>query len=251
MHSRFCRIALSALTAVTLSGCVQMTRHSNTLVFGTNTSFGVKVGADATSTPGINVGYSRQEAVIIPVVANTADNGTVQAPCPQIVAPGTVKADLPDNCRLIANAGSDTDTLSVLANFGSKYAANGGTAPSVNGEISQYFATGLAARILAEKAGASAIATGPAAAASYEAEAERLIGDKGDLASIVAGKVGALATDLTAFLIKLDAGAQSGKRFQQACAGLDKDGCAANIKSRQGLMLLSVVQWTKAGAVNP
>ena len=228
-----------------------MTRHSNTLVFGTNTSFGVKVGADATSTPGITVGYSRQEAVIIPVVANTADSGEVQMPCPQIVAPGTAKADLPDNCRLIANAGTDRDTFSVLANFGSKYAADGGTAPSVNGEISQYFATGHAARLLAEKAGASAIATGPAAAASYEAEAERLISDKNGLSSVVATKVSALATDLAAFLVKLDAGASSGKRFQQACAGLDKDGCAANIRSRQGLMLLSIVQWTKAGAVTP
>ena len=210
-----------------------MTRHSNTLVFGTNTSFGVKVGADATSTPGITVGYSRQEAVVIPVVANTADNGTVLAPCPQIVTPGTVKADLPDNCRLIANDGTDTDTLSVLASFGTKYNAGGGNSPNVGGEISQYFATGLAARTLAARAGAAAVASGEAAIAS--AESLEMVTSRAAGIDELAKKVAALASvDAVAAAMTAVDRQLGGNIFTRACAtapATTPSGCSAALRA--------------------
>lgn len=39
------------IAGVGLGGCTQMTKHSNTLVFGTNTTVGVKIGQDANQTP--------------------------------------------------------------------------------------------------------------------------------------------------------------------------------------------------------
>lgn len=233
MHSRFFRIAFTALTATGLSGCVQMTRHSNTLVFGTNTSFGVKVGADATSTPGITVGYSRQEAVVMPLVANTANVGELQAPCPQVVAPGTSTAALSEVCVLRGKDGADvTDAYSVLASFGTKYNAGGSTDPKVGGEISQYFATGLAARTLA-RSGAATVASGDAAAATAvgaEIAIRRVAGIQ-ELAT----KVSALAdsTAVAAAMTAID-GQLGGAIFSQACAGppaVGPQACAAALRA--------------------
>ena len=74
MHRRPYRKA-AAVTALALlaAGCVQATRHSNTMYFGTNTTFGIKAGAATGETPKVIVGYDRQEAVILPLVANTAE----------------------------------------------------------------------------------------------------------------------------------------------------------------------------------
>ncbi len=180
MRSRVCRIAFTPLMcAIMLTGCVQMTRHSNTMVFGTNTTLGIKVGAEATSTPGITFGYSRQEAVVMPLIANTADNGTTQAPCPQVVADGTASvAQLPESCRLIGKDGADrTDTYSVLASFGARFGSElePGNA-KLDGQIAQYFATGIAARLLAENGGAATVALGGAAKANATAMGtERLL----------------------------------------------------------------------------
>lgn len=72
-NGRVAKLACSAALVLALSGCVQATRHSNAIVFGTNTSLGVNVGAGSTSVPGINIGYNRQEAVFMPLLANTRD----------------------------------------------------------------------------------------------------------------------------------------------------------------------------------
>ena len=172
MRGRFCRIALFALTGVlsagVLSGCVQMTRHSNTMIFGTNTSLGIKVGAEATATPGITVGYNRQEVVIMPLIANTADNGTFQGPCPQVVTDSTAGVlELPESCRLVGNESNDKDTYSVLASFGARFGSDvDSVGRAVDGQIAQYFATGIAAQKLAENGGAATVALGSAARAN-------------------------------------------------------------------------------------
>jgi hypothetical protein len=267
MHGRLCRIALAAVIgAGALSGCVQMTRHSNTLVFGTNTSFGIKVGADATATPGITVGYSRQEAVIMPLVANTADNGRTQAPCPQVVVDGTVSVlELPASCRLVGtDSRNHTDTYSVLASFGARFGSEleSGNA-ALNGQIAQYFATGIAARLLAEKGGASTIALGGAAKANAEAMGtERLLGlmntpESGvrvaaDLetmkqakAAIVA-KVGAKAS-YRALLTAMD-DEIGGTTFGAACPAIDTPAECAKHISDGGFLFRDAADWKAAAA---
>lgn len=188
MHSRFHRnIAALIAAPLVLGGCVQMTRHSNTMLFGTNTSLGLKVGTDATSVPGILVGYNRQEAVVLPLVANTASHdvgkSNVLEPCNvgnevKVVAGNPApngKPPLPafvtHPCLLVAT-GKDKDTkdsYSVLASFGANFGAAGqADKVTAQGGIAQYFATGMAAQLLAYNGGASVVATGPAATKSAE-----------------------------------------------------------------------------------
>ena len=162
------RCGIHQLTAVLvatvlLGACQQMPRHSNTVFFGTNTSFGLNVGTDATSTPSIAVGYKRQEAVVMPLLANEEGNNPPDGamkpvPCPNDVTP----------CLFRGTDGEDvTDTYSVLASFGAQFSGETGTGGAkAAGGLAQYFATGLAARELAKVGGAALVATGEAAAAS-------------------------------------------------------------------------------------
>lgn len=233
MCSRFCRIALTALTATGLSGCVQMTRHSNTLVFGTNTSFGIKAGADAANTPGVTVGYSRQEAVVMPLLANTGAKGELMLPCPHTVENGEVPASkVHESCRFVGLDGDKVlDSYSVLASFGLDFSADGAARGKANGKISQYFATGLAARILAERGGAALVAAGDAAEANADALARyapnitKISSARERIASKVAG-----STDYRPLIDKIN-GELSTTVFTTVCpASIDAVTCASKIR---------------------
>lgn len=157
---------LAVLAAVTLTGgCVQAMRHSNTMLFGTNTSFGIKAGTGATQTPAVQIGYDRQEAVVLPLVANVAER---QGGKEGLLSPCNVGADVVVNgreggfpvhpCVLVASNGASTDSYSVLASFGAKFGASAPDgAPEAQGGLAQYFATGMAAQILATTGGASVV----------------------------------------------------------------------------------------------
>jgi hypothetical protein len=122
-----------------LSGCATP-KHSNTLIFGTNTKFALDVSVDSTGQPSITVGYKRQEAVWMPLLANK--EGT-PAEC----------RDIKDCTYLYIGKEDNTqDTYSVLASFGAKFSGEtvSTSGANVGGGIAQYFATGLAARKLAE-----------------------------------------------------------------------------------------------------
>jgi hypothetical protein len=156
--------------AMALSSCVQATRHSNFLVFGTNTSVGLRVGTSAASVPEIQLGYSRQEAVILPLVANTehatgSDGSDVLNPCDltkPVQVTGARFAVHP--CSLVAINGKALDSYSVLASFGANFDASANTSEvGAKGGLAQYFATGMAAQLLALNGGAAVVATGNAA----------------------------------------------------------------------------------------
>lgn len=158
--------ALAALSLCT--GCVQATRHSNTMLFGTNTHLGIRAGASAASVPEIAIGYGRQEAVVMPLVANSQDNGQHQSPCDPSQAVESEDAPFAVHpCLLVGVNGKAQDSYSVLASFGAKFdgeARADGT--RAKGGLAQYFATGVAAQMLALKGGASVVAIGDAAAAA-------------------------------------------------------------------------------------
>lgn len=168
MHGRFIAPLAAGLV---LTGCVQATRHSNTMVFGTNTSFGIRAGQSAASVPEVNIGYSRQEAVIMPLVANNADNGKVQSPCDPSKAV-EVKGGAPfavHPCLLVGTNDKAQDSYSVLASFGGKFGANADeTGAKTEAGVAQYFATGIAAQLLAFQGGASLVAGGEAAKKAAE-----------------------------------------------------------------------------------
>lgn len=163
---------IAALTAMAvLTGCVQATRHSNTMIFGTNTHFGIRAGTTPTSVPEVNIGYSRQEAVVMPLVANVADDGHTQKPCDlttQVEVVGR-QGFAVHPCALVAIKGEAQDSYSVLASFGAKFAGSAKTSESTgSGGLAQYFATGMAAQMLAFTGGASVVAVGDAAKAAAE-----------------------------------------------------------------------------------
>lgn len=154
MHDRVSKVSLIAGLAVAaaMTGCATP-RHTNTLIFATNTKFAIDVAQDPTGTPSLTIGYKRQEGVWMPLLANTYDAASGK------LIPTTCTSD---TCRTFV--GSDQgakgtyDTYSVLATFGGSAS---GSAQSVDGKatVAQYFATGLAARLLAQNGGAALVNT--------------------------------------------------------------------------------------------
>jgi len=148
-----------------LCGCMQMTRHSNTMVFGTNTVMGVSAALDASSVPSVTVGYRRQEAVIMPLVANVGvqqgDQRGKLVPCPITAAPIAQDQYIP--CILVGKRngsdGSSIDTYSVMASFGGKASGSAGSSTEGGIRVAQFFSTGNAALLLAATGGAALVNT--------------------------------------------------------------------------------------------
>jgi len=156
-------------STVLASGWTLTVRHSNTLLFATNTQVALSVGTNATAQPDVTIGYKRQEAVVMPLVANYAPNPKEPGklvPCKSPQGPPAPE------CLIIGKNGTANaqDSYSVLASFGAKFGGRtDGTAPEASVGIAQYFATGVAAQLLAATGGASIIST----AAQQPASAER------------------------------------------------------------------------------
>jgi hypothetical protein len=173
MRGRSNGILAAVAALVAASGCTQATRHSNTMVFGTNTTVGFKVGQTVNQVPAIMLAYDRQEAVIMPLVANTGDNSEIQTPCDVSASIADLEGDIVHPCLLVGINGSASDSYSVLASFGGDFDGTVGTdRTGAKAGIGQYFATGIAAQMLAWRGGAALVSTGPAATASAYAPPE-------------------------------------------------------------------------------
>lgn len=164
-------------SALLLSGCVQSTRHSNTMVFGTKTTLALKVGTTTGATPEIVVGYDRQEAVIMPLLANTVDKSKAPnnrlSPCDVSKPLDVTGAEFAVHpCSFVAVKGGSLDSYSVLASFGADFSAKAANSPEASGGLAQYFATGMAAQILAAKGGAALVSTSKSAAENNAAKLE-------------------------------------------------------------------------------
>lgn len=157
MCNRFSKI-VSLLTILSfLWGCSSTPEHTNTLVFGTTTKFALDVSVNpAGGTPDFTVGYKRQEAVWMPLLANKK---TGDSPEPADCAT--------EGCSFKGKEkpGEKEDTYSVLASFGAEFggeASVGDGTPSSkasgSGGLAQFFATGIAAQNLASTGGARLVA---------------------------------------------------------------------------------------------
>jgi hypothetical protein len=175
----------ASLLVFSLGACSQMTKHSNTLVFATNTVSGLKVGADEKQLPTIQIAHVRQEAAFVPLLANTgADGGGGDLiPCPSASA---LKGDTPqdvtmndiEKCKFVATHDTKSkDAYSTLASFGSKKAGSVDAEGKASGEsaIAQYFATGIAAQYLAVTGGANVVQAGGDTKAKAEAAAKAAV----------------------------------------------------------------------------
>lgn len=147
--------------AVGLIGCA-LPQHSNTLLFATNTAVALDISTNATtSAPNITIGYKRQEMAWVPLLANEKGRTNEREPaeCPKGIAVSPT-----DPCVFLGMDSTSVDAYSVLATFAGSGAASGSkgttSSTSANGSIAQFFATGLAARVLAEKGGAQLVNSG-------------------------------------------------------------------------------------------
>lgn len=164
--------------AVILGGCA--TAGNEVLLFGTETKVGISISGDPAGSPDFTLGYRRREAVWLPVSVGgggipthlctegnphpplqctEAEAGKGSHVCVRVTKGGNAKAaGLELLCEEAAKvrrllyvgsdgSGSSKDAYSVIANFGLQTGNAAGT------EISQYIATGMAARILAGKGG--------------------------------------------------------------------------------------------------
>lgn len=157
------RIGALAVVSVALAGC-HTPDHTNTLLFATSTSVAVDVsGNPTTGAPHILVGYKREEGAFMPLLANGGTNpdGTKPAKCGE--GQGDGKAD--DKCFFDGTQGQDKDTYSVIATFGGNTSTTAGQSSAVSGGIAQFFATGWAARKLAESGASLVNAASPPKAA--------------------------------------------------------------------------------------
>lgn len=110
----------------------QTTSEPRTIYFGTNTNIGLQLGF-ANSAPSFNLGYKRQEASVIPILASETDASRIPS--------------------LLASINNDTNATS---SFGQKKAVDGAgiaaPAPTTDVDLDhvQFFATGQAAENLAQ-----------------------------------------------------------------------------------------------------
>jgi hypothetical protein len=183
------RRAIVALAVCLLSACA--TRHHDVLIFGTDTSLGVNVGADPANAQvtNISIGYKRREAVWMPLIVNATESAVYCAEyasdgsCSRLI-PGIQCLDPPNapanKCTKwgmpyawdpkyqgraegvassVGGSKLESDTYSVFASFGGE--AGGGTG-SAKAAVAQFFATGIAAQRLGASDNASKlISTSP------------------------------------------------------------------------------------------
>lgn len=180
------------------------------MIFGTNTTVGVKVGRDVNQMPNVLIAYDRQEAVIMPLLANTGEKPGSRnklSPCPSVTVPDEAEAaetvaeltsgnGFAHPCKFVGIRQGDggliiQDSYSVLASFGAKLKGNATENQAAAG-LAQYFATGAAAQTLALNGGAAVIAVGDAATAAASnstnsANAASALGATGLIAQIQSG----------------------------------------------------------------
>lgn len=272
MHYRYGRIIITSIAAVALSGCTSTLRHTNLLVFGTNTTGGLEVGTNTNQIPRILFGYTRQELVLMPLLANTraADNAGGNRLIPCGLEPVTAGQDrpqvVPEGCKFVGRAGGadgNTDTYSVLASFGASVHADGKSGgATAGGKVAQYFATGLAARALAENGGAAVIATGDpraadgiygspdrvAAIAAAQAGAAARNAQKASFKDSIAAKI-STSDDYKTRLVNIDnaVGRQPNDGFVKTCSKAQTAAeCAGEIRVGTLLADMNVDDWTKA-----
>ncbi len=118
MYRRYGFILIAS--SLLASGCTQTVRHTNTLLFATNTQIAISAGTSATAQPDITIGYKRQEAVVMPLVANYAPEPKEPG---KLVPCGNATSPPADGCLIVGKNGTSgaQDSYSVLASFGAKF----------------------------------------------------------------------------------------------------------------------------------
>jgi hypothetical protein len=169
----------AALGAIALTGACA---HNDVLVFGTSTTIGLNVETASTNgaAPSIVLGYEREEAVWMPLLANGRHSRI--SPCVSsdrnVCTPGGYPLDDamyrstimdPSGQRVV-----QTDTYSVFASLGAHFNGKASTnnGAEAGGGLAQFFATGNAAvNISANEALVTALKVSSPASSAAQANA--------------------------------------------------------------------------------
>jgi hypothetical protein len=215
--------ALAALISL-VSGCATP-KHTDLLVFATNTEFGVSAKGDSTSTVGISIGYYRQEVVLMPLYVNAGDSKVTKPANPALAEAKYVGTE----------AGGRNDTYSVLASFGAR---GGASTNNANVSIAQYFATGLAARTLA-LAGGALVSTSDQAAA-HPISAEAISAEKAASLDAAGQTRQSLLNQIVAKVVDPQSGAVDQAKLKKAFAGIDDAPSDADLATITTAALLKI-----------
>jgi len=173
--NRRCLVGLTLVAALcVLVGC-QNSLIDRSLIFSTHTTFGLEVSvnpAETNSPAKIIIGYQRTEGVLNPVYYNLRDMAANTA------AGGGKDLKVGDFYR--------PEAYSVLAKFQGGAGGNAGNTAESNMTLSQWFATGEAADLLAKYGGVPALSDNPGVArATAAGRGVNLLDTEGDMPLIV------------------------------------------------------------------
>lgn len=148
--------ALTGLAAAGLLGGCASAPGTTMLVFGQTTTIGIAVGGSVTDQgASFSLGYQDRNFAIVPATVQQADGGATQV--------RSVASDTGPGGRQ-----SSEDALSVLGQFDVQSRTDGSGRVDIG--LGKFFATGLAAKVLAdgfkERIARSAAAPAPAASAA-------------------------------------------------------------------------------------
>lgn len=188
----------AALGAVALTGACA---HNDVLVFGTSTTIGLNVETASTNgaAPSIVLGYEREEAVWMPLLANGRDSNI--SPCTSndrtVCTPsGYPLEDAMYRSEITRDGRTNRDAYSVFASLGARFNGSANTNNGVNagGGLAQFFATGNAAlNISANEALVTALKVeNPEGAAAQAAAVRSAAGETVDVNALLAADVSAI-----------------------------------------------------------
>lgn len=166
--------------ALLATGCA----HNDVLVFGTSTTIGLNVQTAGTGAgPSIVLGYEREEAVWMPLIANGRDSRVSNCPADsqEVCLPSTQVYPLDQalyQSTIIDPSGTRalrTDAYSVFASLGAKFNSDvDDDGAQAGGGLAQFFATGNAALNISNNTAlmtALKLGDGPSQADAIEAAA--------------------------------------------------------------------------------
>lgn len=146
LSTRLARIAALIVLSLAPPGCRENSLLDRSLIFSTHTAAGIELAVNPAQTTGapakLMIGYSRTEGVINPVY----DSRGVEAPAEG--TPGIIKRY------------REPEAYSVLAKFAGSADADAAGAAQAGAGVSQFFATGNAALILARQPGIAGAVSG-------------------------------------------------------------------------------------------
>lgn len=196
----------AALGAVALTGACA---HNDVLVFGTSTTIGLNVETASTNgaAPSIVLGYEREEAVWMPLLANgrdsnispcTSNDRTVCTPSGYPLEDAMYQSTIrdPSGQRVV-----QTDSYSVFASLGANFngRASGANGVESGGGLAQFFATGNAAvNISQNEALVTALKVGSPASSQAQANAVAAAASNGTQTSAFAGLSAPQIADINA-----------------------------------------------------